>query len=259
MTRDFANRFGLQVDLVEAKRRFVNRAQNAVFQSITSHSDPTRKSAIVSALGEVDYDHKSLSKYIDGLFERTLLALEVAVRDFPNSQAKREWVQRIQDMLDTSEVDLQITWRDGRFFPKGAEELDEPLIRQPLTWLGNAKLEAAAEPFRRGLRSMLRAHNDADARLAAVRDFYEALEALARLVCDNSARLGQNAERFLQKLKVTDDFRQMLKAYINYGCWARHAVENDEPRPDVSYAEAESYMYITGLFIRLWHHSTDAR
>jgi hypothetical protein len=43
----------------------------------------------------------------------------------------------------------------------------------------------------------------------------------------------------------------LLKEYIEYANNFRHALKEGEKRPAVSVAEVESFVYLTGIFIRL--------
>jgi hypothetical protein len=80
---------------------------------------------------------------------------------------------------------------------------------------------------------------------------YEALEAMAKIVTGKSKDLSALREEFVSKLKLTDSHRRMLKEYIDYGCDFRHALEAGQPRTWPLEHEAENFVYMTGVFIRL--------
>jgi hypothetical protein len=47
-------------------------------------------------------------------------------------------------------------------------------------------------------------------------------------------------------------YRELIKAYIKYANeYFRHATSEAQPRPQISMREAESFVYLTGVFLRL--------
>jgi hypothetical protein len=81
---------------------------------------------------------------------------------------------------------------------------------------------------------------------------YESLEALARIITERPERdLSANRELFISRIKVSELYKELLKVYIDYACEFRHAAVESKPRPKISQREAESFVYLTGLFIRL--------
>jgi len=49
-----------------------------------------------------------------------------------------------------------------------------------------------------------------------ITDAFEALEALAKIVCGNEKTLDASAEQFISKIKAADDYKSILKAYIPF-------------------------------------------
>ena len=85
-----------------------------------------------------------------------------------------------------------------------------------------------------------------------VTDLYESLEALAKLVTGRPDKdLSGNRELFLRKVNASDAYKSLLKDYIDYANHFRHAESPAKPKPTVSEREAESFVYLTGVFIRL--------
>ena len=81
---------------------------------------------------------------------------------------------------------------------------------------------------------------------------YEALEALTKIVTNRPEKdLSANQELFIKRLKASEPYKKILKDYIEYANEFRHAQKAGEKRPDVSEAEVESFVYLTGLFVRL--------
>lgn len=85
-----------------------------------------------------------------------------------------------------------------------------------------------------------------------VTDMYEALESLAKITTDRGDKdLSANRDLFIKAIKVSEDYKPILKEYISYGNHIRHAGKDRKPKPSLKRKEVESFIYLTGLFIRL--------
>ena len=83
-------------------------------------------------------------------------------------------------------------------------------------------------------------------------DMYEAVEAMAKIITGRPTRdLSALREEFIAKLTLSDTHKRMLKEYIDYGCDFRHALQTGEKRGWPLEHEAENFVYMTGMFIRL--------
>ncbi len=81
---------------------------------------------------------------------------------------------------------------------------------------------------------------------------YEALEALAQIITGRPGQtLSANREMFVSRVGASDHYKKLLKDYIDYAHEFRHAAREPGARPTPSKAEVESFMYLTGIFIRL--------
>lgn len=80
---------------------------------------------------------------------------------------------------------------------------------------------------------------------------YEALEALAKIVAGRDKDLSANAEAFISAVKLSNGYKRILKEYIVYANTIRHAGKAGQAKPDLMRKEVESFVYMTGLFIRL--------
>jgi hypothetical protein len=75
---------------------------------------------------------------------------------------------------------------------------------------------------------------------------------LAKIVTERPNKdLSANAEMFISTLRVSQHHKTLLRTYIAYGNEFRHAEDEGRPRPPLSEPEVESFIYLTGLFIRL--------
>jgi hypothetical protein len=262
MVRSFNDRFEIQIDADEAQRRFLARIANALDEafleqhySYDSQQDIAR--AIASELGDV-----FTVSYWDGLlgsddFVKVLQGLEVlydqaTVPDPPSDERPRTVIDRaVREALAKAEVDLGVTWDRGRFHRKGAQVLDEKLVNDGLRWLRENRYETVVGPFEKALGHLLRSGSDPTLRPDVVTDAHEALEALAKIVTKRDRDLAANSEAFISKVKASDGYKVLLKDYIAYANTYRHAAEASRPKPELSAAEVESFVYLTGVFIRL--------
>lgn len=251
----FIERFNIDIGQEEAKRRFVNRAYNRVFSNFFyGISESIRYQIhreIVSALGDKYSYHKNLSDHVGDDFYRNLLALETFFKSA--SGYDRSGVDKlIKQLLEESEIDLGVSWENGRFIKSGAKLLDDKLVNDNLDWLRDKRYSSVLAPFEKGLDHFL--HSDKRPELLAdvVTDMYEALEALSKIITDRPNKdLSANRELFISNIKASNEYKKILAEYINYANKFRHASEEGKNKPAISQREAESFIYLTGVFIRL--------
>jgi hypothetical protein len=134
---------------------------------------------------------------------------------------------------------------------KGAALLDQKLVNDTLHWLRGAGYDSVLKPFEKGLHHLLEAHIKKDGLSDVITDMYEAVEALAKKVTGRDKDLSENRELFISKVKASDHYKVMLKDYIDYANDFRHAEREGKPKPQLSEREVESFVYLTGIFIRL--------
>jgi hypothetical protein len=276
MVEKFHERFDIEVSLDEAKRRFVNRVDNLIFSELLSEalSSNTRvsfKRKIVAALGET-YESRSISNYVSGDFYKTLHALEAFYDAFfspgpylvDNYEllARRECKTLLEEyivrFLVGAEVDLGVRWENGCFVKTGAVLLDKSLVNDVLHWLRDKSYEDVLTPYEKGLRHFLEVEKRPEVLPDVITDMYEALEALAKIITNRpNSDLSANTELFIKAVKASDAYKNMLKEYIDYANRFRHSPRPARPRPSLSIPEVESFIYLTGIFIRLAITGTD--
>jgi len=198
----------------------------------------------------------SLESLVDGDFWRCLKALEAVYGVMSEGPLRDELEKLIRDCLKQSETDIGIRWNDGAFWPAGSPLLDEPLVNKNLLWLSRSGHRNVYEPFAKALKEMLEGHQKPERYPDVITDAYEALEAMAQNVLRNNKELSANREPFVKALKgltkqYKDRLKKILKEYIDYGCDFRHAKEKGKPLPRPPQHEVESFVYLTGLLIRL--------
>ncbi len=250
MTEKFHKRFNIEVGLDEARRRFVNRANNFILANLlrdTIATQPVQK-YLCSKLGERWTGIGCMSHVLGDDYEAHVRALEFLYQD---SRTKNETDMAIQEILSDAEIDLGIRWNGGHFLPSGDPLLDDKLVNDALGILLDKNHDAVLLPFRKGLNHFLHSINRPELLTDTITDMHEALEALAKRVTGKDKDLSGNAELFISKLDVSQEYKDMLKAYILYANGLRHAPARGKQKPTPSRPEVESFIYITGMFIRL--------
>ena len=256
--KSFYQRFALDISLDDAKQKFVARAHNRIFEELyLKYRDLWGQEITISvadALGRrADY-MRSLSGQVGKDFNDVLKAIE-GVHAVLASHG-RTWSNEVNGVIDyllrNSEIDMGIRWRPPFFVPSGAEELDEKLVNDNLLWLReDSSLKGVLAPYEKALRHLIHSQNRTELLNDVVTDMYESLEALAKLLTGRDSDLSANAELFIKKVKASDEYKVILRNYIDYANRFRHAVRKTQPRPVISAKETESFVYLTGLFIRL--------
>ncbi len=262
MSEKFHERFEIAVDVEAVRRRFVNRVDNLIFGTFLQNaidpqdwSEPIRY--VASRLGD-----KFVGNYLavlaeSGDFLRHLEAVEAfydwcgGTLDYDSSKLTPRLDQLVTHILSMSEVDLGVRWEHGQFRRHGARLLDDRLVNDPLGWLRAKGYETVYTPFEKSLAHLLRAERDPSLLSDVVTDGYEALEALAKVVTGRDADLSANRELFNRTVKASDEYKVLLQGYISYANAFRHAAELGRSKPAISLREAESFVYMTGVFVRL--------
>jgi hypothetical protein len=251
----FCERFDIDIGLEEARSRFVSRVYNRAYLDfyLSLHESERYRihKEIVSALGVKYVFRKSLSDQISDEFHRNLQALEALYKSAAGHY--RDKVNTlIINLLDESEVDLGIRWENGRFIKSGAKLLDDKLVNDILNWLRDNAYKSVIEPFEKGLEHFLHSDKRPEILADVITDMYEALEALSKIITQRLDKdLSANRELFISKVKASSQYKKILAEYIIYANEFRHAVKEGKSKPSLTSAEVESFIYLTGLFIRL--------
>lgn len=246
----FHERFNIQVNLEESKKRFVNRIYNDIFLEYNSKYIVSK--IIATTLGK-KYSLTSplLTFYISYDFFENLEALEGVYEYFKQSDIGPQIDKKVLKFLNSSEVDLGISWENGRFLPTGAKLMDEKLINENLNWLRDKEYLSVLDPFEKGLNHFLHSTKRKELYSDVIREMYESLEALSKIITGRENKdLSANRDLLLKQLKASDDYKIILKDYIEYANKFRHAAKQGKSKPNISKNEVESFIYLTGIFIR---------
>jgi len=256
MAERFHERFDIEVGQNEARVRFVNRAHNEIFTSFLyrnfqDYSDRVSAGgAIASALGD-RYQSAMPEQFIGQDFYRNLHAIE-AYYGWVGKPYRPTLDAIIENILAMSEKDVGVRWASGKFSRTGVPLLDGALVNDPLKWLRGRDYKAVVEAYERGLGHLLGAEKEPSRAADVITDMHEALEGVAKRVTGRDANLSANAELFISKVKASEGYKHLLKEYLVYANEGlRHAAGAGKDKPMISVREAESFLYLTGLFIRL--------
>ena len=155
---------------------------------------------------------------------------------------QKEISDSVADALSSAAIDLGVKWNDGMFYPSGANELDEKLVEEPLEWL--ADFPAERIDYMKALTGYTNNRLD-----EVVGNCYLTIEGLARNVLNNGKVLENNRDELIAKIGLSQEWKSLLKNFVNYANeFRRHASEN---RHNIKPAEAEAFLYMTGLLVRL--------
>lgn len=278
---DFPERFEIEIDMQEARERFIARVSNEIFDNLPgskiffgqsfTDNDITyyqlSARTIVSALGK-EYKpwgaspKTRLTYYIDNFYD-VLEAIEAIYSTKSEDNGNDYWGEpssqeifdeKIKTILTQSELDLDIRWKNGKFFPKGAKLLDEKLVNDPLNWLRDKGYSTVTDPFENALNHFLKSESRPELLSDVIGNAYKALEALAKIVLDNNSDLSINKKSLVKKFNGNNFHEQIFKIlekYLDEGNPYRHGENLKKPLPQLTHAETEFFLYLTGIFLRL--------
>jgi hypothetical protein len=183
MAAKFHERFQIELNLEDVRRRFVNRVHQLVFYEFLRPLNAVDRLRILEAvafdLGDPPKrsgNLGALDQQVGSDFLRNVQAIEVLYQFIGDNDKQKDLEERIEHLLDTSEVDLGIRWENGQFIKSGATLLDEQLVNDPLRWLRASGYETVLTPFEKGLSHFLHATKRPELLADVVTDMYESLD-----------------------------------------------------------------------------------
>ncbi len=261
---EYYKRFDIEINEDEVRRRFIERARNEIFEFLPRSSDSlfyswywykTRLKHFATALGERYHPSKdNIISYIKtDDYNEVLRAIEIiyANADSLRNNVRTMMNHRINYILELSEIDLGIKWQNGKFIPKGAELLDKETVNSSLRWLRKKSYTTVIEPFEKAIHRFLESRSTPEVLPDVITNSYEALEAFVKIIMDNDRDISSNREKFINKIKGNNYHKEILKQYISYANDYRHGENPKYRRIKPSVAEAEFFLYLTGIFLRL--------
>jgi hypothetical protein len=247
----FHVRFEVPIDLSGARRKFIHRVENYIFENfLEPGTDRQIRWRVANALGYRYHSFNHLEFYVGSDFYKCLHVLEVCYDTVAGDRQMR-LDALIRMVLAESELDLGISWQPPIFVRTGAQLLDSQLVNEPLRWLSEPQYVAVRKPFEKALQHFLASTRKPELLQDVITDLYESVEALSKIATGRDNKdLSANAELFINSIGASAEYKEILKNYIRYANKFRHAVTKSA-RPSVSTSEVESFIYLTGTFLRL--------
>jgi hypothetical protein len=247
--KEIYERLGLKTDIAKEKKKFVNRIK-LVANNI----------ADILPLGEyggIDYEvsfrlgleDEDFVDHLDTLeFDETLLWCE-AVLTALSAYDKRAFdymQEKIVQAIEEAVIDLGVIYKQGKFYCKGAGELDQTLVIETLDWL--KEFPTTKGVFENALREYLRKDYP-----DAITKCYSALEGFAKEALRSSRSLDNLIPELLTKLVLSDQWKGILVHFCNYAheFGSRHGKRDSAKTRELNPGEVEAYIYQTGLIMRL--------
>jgi len=156
----------------------------------------------------------------------------------------------IRDVLSKRTREIGVWWKDGMFYPSGAEELDKSLIGDTLTWL---KDYPSVEKY---YRMALDRYKEPKSLADVMTNCYKAVEGMAQNILGNDKNLDKNRNALLARIGLSDKWKAVVANYVAYMHDHRHT--RTKNRYDIAPQEVEACLYLTGLIIRLAIRSTES-
>ena len=258
---------GLGDDVEKERKRFVERVNQYIFHEIdTVHSDTYRYNNLFelvcfelgvnahaipqrrtrSLLVDDSYRPAAITTLTSNDFTKTLQILCILyfyiIYGSDKDEGQKRLSEKIEVTLSRCTCDIGVRWKEGFFYPSGAEELDKPIIEETLTWLSDYPNES------KNYRTALQCYMVEGSLTDVITNCYSAIEGMARNVLGNQKTLDNNKDELLAKIELSDGWKSILANYVRYAHDYRHA---SPERHDITKQEAEAYLYMTGLIIRL--------
>ena len=171
-------------------------------------------------------------------------------KPLPQNWTRAHFANLLVQMLTESHIPVELIKNDDEYFafPKGAKELDDALVSQPLDWLSS--YPKAHEAFIKALKDYAEAATDTASEVAD--KFRKALEAFFQEFFGGNKSLENYKNTYGTYLKsqgvpkeVSGNFETLLQAYTSFmNNYAKH-------RDATSNRLLEYLMYQTGNIIRL--------
>lgn len=261
MLKDIYKRLNLETDFKKEQEKFIKRIK-LIFRKIDSkHLSPSGGpdnnlynvlDKMAFLLGEGKKEYLQHYFYFDDnpTIERILTVSEIFLNVIKNEPAfyyeNENFPREIEEAINLSMIDLGISFKDGRFYKKGAKELDEKLIFETLDWLND--YPKTKNFFEGALKENL--HKDYP---DAITKSYSALESIVKTILNNNTNLKKNIPKLLEKLNLPDQWSKIILNFCNYAheFSSRHG-KGEKTKIAIATPEiVEAYIYFTGLLLRL--------
>lgn len=263
MLKKFNDIFQIKPEKDQGKIEFVNR-MSTLLDSLTSvyyegYSNILKGICFELGLNPREFEIDrfiggpqllTLPSIAKGDFRETLKITSALYSHFRknNNHYWRSWQrmdEEIPGIIKLSTTNIGVRWSEGFFYPDNIPEIDHLVIDQTLSWLSD--FPAAKRDLQTALTNFTNSKTD-----QVLQYCYNALENIIQEKTEVKKPLHEDALRkaLLQKLEVSDNWRQFLVKFVEYANdYGRHG--KNPQRHSVDPAEVESYLYLSFIIIRM--------
>ena len=272
---DFKKRFNQEIDLEEVRRNFVTQVNHFIVEPLDtkignyyfSEGNPLfdficlglnlTPSSVINSFNRNNYGVSSTIPSLRNLtkdnFETTLIVIELAFEYFStrHDYDKERWVKIIDNKIKfflNQILSLKIYWYEGRFYPEGAEELDEKLVKDNLTWL--EECPRVKEIFRNALDHYSQIKKEPIKGKDAISNSFQAVESLSRVFINTDKSFDNVFNELTEKLGLISQWKNIFNYYKEISKeFGRHSGRNKDFIPKEQ--DVEAFIYLSGLIMRL--------
>lgn len=272
---DFKKRFGEDITLEEVKKDFVNKINYFLFQNInrSNYYNYPRLLHYISiglSMDPADIDILHSQNFARGLedsfpeidyfakhdFKKTMIVVEILYSyfssDLEHSESEKiRYLKMINNAVEVAlvqPINMGISWKDGKFYPAGAKELNEKLISDVLSWLED--YEKVKLIYNNALEHYSKSLQDAIKRKDVISNALQAVEELTRILLQNDKAFDNNFKELTEKLSLNSHWSKILNNYKELSKeFGRHPGRGNEFIPEKS--DTEAFLYLSGLVLRL--------
>lgn len=259
--RSIYQKLGLSINLENSQKMFIDRINNLLFYSKSFNNDYFQINNLY-----FQFCNEAMIKYVEYLdlkfvfeqtkdFQQYLINLQILLKILLDKN-KNEYdilISLIKSTLDDIPYNLGYSLKkiknDFYIIPLSCQILDKDIVEDVLNFIDSPEKLLIYKPYAKGLKEFLESKNNNEKSKNVIRDMYESLEALAKFICKNGKDLSSNCELFIKTIKVNDYYKKILKNYIDFSNEYRHPPK--KPGNQLTEKEIESFIYFTGIFIRL--------
>lgn len=272
---DFKKRFGKTINVEEVKKNFVNKFTHLLIEPLErkvgmyyGDSGTSIFDFVALAFNEIPSEIISIhnqrrfgneeyrppfSYFTRNDFERTLLFIEVIYNYFRATREydREQWLTDIDKAVAISldqPISLGVSWREGKFYPEGAEEMDHKLILDVLKWL--EKYPKSQALFNNALDHYSQSLADPIKRKDVISNSFQSLEKLTKdFLQTTKDSFDNNFGELVTRLNLDKKWVTIINSYKELSKeFGRHAGRDDFiPEKE----DTEAFLYLSGLIMRL--------
>jgi len=274
---DFKRRFGQKILFDEVEKDFINKINLFLFRlfnkqkyynypklfeficlQLSLNPDDVLKEYNRSPLyGTLSYETKypGIRYFTQDRFEETLLLIEIIYSYFfiiaKSEYRSDEYLAKIEETVHLAmrqPISIGVVWKNGKFYPEGAKELEEKLVDDAFKWLGS--YSKAKNLYRNAWDNYSQSLRNTIKRRDVISNAFQAVEELTRVFLRNKKPFDKNFNQLIDNLKLADYWKQIFYNYKELSKeYGRHPGRGKEFIP--TQEETEGFLYLSGIILRL--------